>query len=395
MFFEILVLLFIGALFGIVFGLLPGIHPNMLVLLIPFFISLNLEPFLFLSFVVALAVTNNIVNFIPSSLLGAPDSGNELSVMPGHRMLLEGDGYNVIRLTVLGSLGGMVFCAIIFPLVIFIVPFLFLAFTPFIYAILLSIVGFMVLTEEGNKKAVSLFVFLLSGIVGLAIGSIPVDNTLVLFPVISGLFGMPTLVLQIRQKTRIPEQTGKELFLSKKLVNSSIVSGSVSGIFSGLLPGVGSSEIASLVSADKNSHSFLIKLSALTTANIVLSVMALWLIGKSRSGISILIEQVTPVGFSEIIFVLIVALVATGIASAATLFLARIFINTINKVNYTLLSLFVIAFIVALVVIFTGFYGAFLLFVSACLGIFANLAGIKRGIMMGVLILPTILFYLS
>ena len=395
MFLEIILFLFIGTLFGIVFGLLPGIHPNMLVLLIPLFISLNLEPFLFLSFVVALAVTNNIVNFIPSILLGAPDSGNELSVLPGHKMLLDGNGHNAIRLTVLGSLYAIVFCAIIFPLIIFIVPFLFLAFSPYIYAILLSIVLFMILAEEGAKKIISLTVFFLSGIIGLVIAHVPVDNTLVLFPVISGLFGISMLVLQMRGKTEIPAQRHKEMFLSKKLVNGSVISGSVSGILAGLLPGIGSSEVASLASMDRNPNSFLIRLSALTSSNILLSIMALWLISKSRSGVSVLVEHMMAISFIETVFVLIIALISAGIASAATLLLSRAFVSIIGSIDYRLLGFLVITFIVALVAAFTGFYGMFLLIVSTCLGVFTNLAGIKRGIMMGVLILPTILFYLS
>lgn len=394
MFLEIVMFLFIGALFGIVFGLLPGIHPNMLVLLIPLFISLNLEPFLFLSFVVALAVTNTVVNFIPSILLGAPDSGNELSVLPGHKMLLDGNGYNAIRLTVLGSLYTIVFCAIIFPLIIFIVPFLFLAFSPYIYAMLLSIVLFMVLTEEGVKKIISLIVFFLSGIIGLVIGYVPVDTTLVLFPVISGLFGISMLVLQMRGKTEIPAQRRKEMFLSKKLVNGSVISGSVSGILAGLLPGVGSSEVASLASMDRNPNSFLIRLSALASSNILLSIMALWLISKSRSGVSVLIEHMMAISFIETVFILIIALISAGIASAATLFLSRAFIRIIGSIDYRLLGFLVITFIVALVAAFTGFYGMLLLLISTCLGVFTNLVGIKRGIMMGVLILPTILFYL-
>ncbi len=394
MFIEILLFILAGFFLGVLFGLLPGIHPNMMILLIPFFTSLGMEPMLFLSFVVSMAVANSTVNFIPSIFLGAPDSGTELSVLPGHRMLLSGNGHNAVKLAAIGSLGSVVFCAAAFPLMLFIIPPLFSALSPYVYAILSAIVIFMVLTETGTRKIVSAAVFFISGFIGMAISYLPVDNTLALFPVVSGLFGIPSIILQLKNRTVIPEQSEKEIFMSKKSVNRSIASGSLSGIFAGMLPGIGSSEIASLTSTNKDGKYFLVKLSSLTTTNIILSIMALWLIGKSRSGVSVLIGQIMNIGFNEAVFVLVVSLIAVGMAVIASFHASRIIIRIMSRVSYHVAGIVVLSFILLMVIAFTGIIGAALLLVSSGLGIFANLAGIKRGIMMGVLILPTILFYL-
>ena len=47
-----------------------------------------------------------------------------------------------------------------------------------------------------------------------------------------------------------------------------------------------------------------------------------------------------------------------------------------------------------MVVFFTGLHGLFLIVICTTLGILANLSNVKRELLMGVLIVPTILFYL-
>ena len=98
MFLEVLFFILLGIVFGVLTGLIPGVHPNLIVLTIPILMALNLEPLVLLAFIVSLAVTNSITDFIPSILLGAPDSGNELSILPGHRLLMQGLGYQAVKL---------------------------------------------------------------------------------------------------------------------------------------------------------------------------------------------------------------------------------------------------------------------------------------------------------
>jgi len=376
MFFEILLFALLGILLGILFGLVPGIHPNLIVLSLPFLLVLNIEPLLLLSFIVAMGVTNSIVDFIPSVLLGAPDAGNELAILPGHRMLMQGNGYQAVKLTVIGGVGSVVVCSLLLPVLIFLVPFLFATFGNYIYILLIAIVLVMVLTERVNEKRIwALLCFFLAGIIGLLAGRLPIDNNLVLFPILSGMFGMSLLVLQIRNKTKIPEQKKKEELVSHNLINRSVLSGSLGGIGSGLLPGVGSSEIASLAS--------------------VISLLAMWLIGKTRSGIAVVVNQLMEIGFNEFLLIVFVSLIACGVGAVATLLLTRKILSVLGRINYSQVSLAVIFMLIILVFVFTSYYGLLLAITCCALGIFANLVKIKRGNLMGVLILPTILFYLG
>ncbi len=253
----------------------------------------------------------------------------------------------------------------------------------------------MILTEVGKNKVIAVFIFFASGMIGLLSSKFPLDNTLILFPIFSGFFGLSMLFLQIRDKTKIPKQNNKKIIFSRRSLNRSVVLGSLGGIFSGFLPGVGSSEIATLATVEKNDKSFLTTIGALSMANIILSILSLWLIGKSRSGLAIVVNQLAEIGFNEVIFIMLLSLVIVGIAAIITLKLTKSFLSVIQKIKYDYISKFVIIIIVVSTFIFTGFYGLFLLLLCTSLGIFVNTSRVKRGNLMGVLILPTILFYMG
>src|SRR3989338_7353088 len=118
---EIFLAILIGIIFGVIAGLLPGIHPN-LVSIFLFSISLFLlqyfSPLTLALFIVAVTITNTFVDSTPSIFLGAPEGGTELSVLPGHRLLLQGRGYEAVSLTVIGSLLAVLILTFLTPLII-------------------------------------------------------------------------------------------------------------------------------------------------------------------------------------------------------------------------------------------------------------------------------------
>lgn len=393
MFLEVLIFLLLGTALGVLFGLAPGIHPNFIILFMPFLLSLTANPIAILALIVSMAIVNILIDFIPSILFGAPDPEAALSVLPGHRMLLNGEGYNAIKFAVIGGLGAILFCIALLPLIVFTVPGIYEASKPLIPFILMSFVFAMVFMSK--KKILSIICFLLAGTIGLLSSGLPTDNTLVLFPIFSGFFGLPILMLQMKNKTNLPKQNTEHTSIEKKKIIKPVVLGSVGGIASGLLPGVGSSEIAGLATIDKNNHSFLITLGAITTANVLLSFLALWLIGNPRSGVAVAVEQVLVVGMNEFLFIVAVALISVAIGVLLTLFLSKKIIKIIEKIDYIIISRIIFVLIFVLIFYFAGILGLFLAGICLALGMFTNLADVKRGLLMGVLILPTVLFYLG
>ena len=138
---EIIVVILLGILAGIFTGLIPGIHINLVALLLlassPFLLAYT-SPLILAIFIIAMSVTHTLFNAIPAIYLGAPESAdNILSVLPGHKMLLEGKAYEALTLTVIGSLGALILGLIVSPLIIKILPLAYELIQPYIGYILL------------------------------------------------------------------------------------------------------------------------------------------------------------------------------------------------------------------------------------------------------------------
>jgi TctA family transporter len=100
-------------------------------------------------------VTHTFLDFIPSVFLGAPEGDTALSVLPGHRLLLKGMGYEAVKLSAFGSLMS-VFLALcmIFPLRLVMGSPLYAyeKLQGVIFFILLIVVTMLVFTERGEPE---------------------------------------------------------------------------------------------------------------------------------------------------------------------------------------------------------------------------------------------------
>ena len=109
---EVLAYTLLGVGLGTFTGLIPGVHVNNLVpLLVGASAISGLLPMHLAAVIVAMMITHTLISYIPATFLGAPEPGTELSVLPAHRMLLEGRGYEVVRLTAFGCLGALMLSA--------------------------------------------------------------------------------------------------------------------------------------------------------------------------------------------------------------------------------------------------------------------------------------------
>ncbi len=395
---EILIATLIGISIGIITGLVPGLHLNLAVV-----IMLSISTFLsdYISFItisviiISMSVTHTFLDAIPSIFLGAPDAGMELGVLPGHRLLLQGRGYEAVALTAVGSLLAVIIMVAFTPLGIPIIKFLYKFIQPFIPYILIFFVLLFILRDK-KSKVFALIIFLLSGILGIITFNLELKEPL--FPLLSGLFGISSLITSIFQKTKIPKQKFTEVNLNKKDLTTAMSSGFIASFILGLFPGLGSSQAAAVATSyDKkiSPEKFLIVVGSINTFVMIVSFLALYSIDKARSGsvvaISKLLENFT---INHLILFMGVSLIATGGATLLTLKFAKLFSNIMSKVNYQKLCLMIISLIFILVIIITGWIGLFVLIVSTSIGLFTNSYGIGRNNLMGCLILPVILYFL-
>ena len=393
--FELFLALLIGVIFGVVAGLLPGLHPNNTIPII-LGMSFIFGPLPTAVILVTSGVINSFINFIPSILLGAPEESTVLGVLPGHKLLLEGRGFEAVKLCVVGSLGGVLFAVLTLPLFIFLIPSLYEIIRPHVHWLLIGVIGYLILEEKGKNKLLALGVFVLSGILGLIV--LNDFGDFALFPLLTGLFGMPMILISMFQKTKLPDKfTFDEEKIERRGLLSCIGVGSLAGIIAGLLPGLGATQSTILTQQvfrrERSGREFLISIGAITTCDIVYSILALWLIHNPRSGIAIGVSKLLEVGFQETLIFIAIILISAAVSTILTLKMTKISLKFLKKVDYQKLCLYTSIFLFVLTVIFSGLIGILILIISIAVGLIPNYLNIRRTYGMGCLIVPCILFF--
>ncbi|NOZ82083.1 MAG: hypothetical protein GXO63_02945 [Candidatus Micrarchaeota archaeon] len=381
-----------GVLLGTVCGLLPGLHPNTT---IPFILAFSLyfDPLSAAVILISAGVANTFVSFVPSIFLGAPDPEEALSVLPGHRLLFEGRGYEAVRLTVIGGLVTLSLGLVFLPLFFFGIPHLYGFVRPVLHVVLFGIIFYMILRDRSYFW--SFAVVLLSA----SLGIIVLNNlgSTMLFPMLTGLFGVPVLVYSIMKPGKKPVHSGLEFekISAGRAVKSSFV-GLLSGVSAGILPGVGVTQatvIAQQFFGSKNTRDFLIAIGGVNTADIIFSVIAIYLIGNPRSGIASAISGLISPGLGELAVLISAAIISASVAAIITLYVAKRFTTLVFSVNYKTLSLLVLGFVTFLVIFFTGLQGLGVLVVSSLIGLIPVLSGVNRSHAMACLIVPAALYF--
>ncbi len=397
---DILALSLVGCLLGIITGLTPGLHVNTIAALglasMPLF---PLSPLQFAACMVSMATVHSFIDFIPSIFLGAPEEETALGVLPAHRLLLQGKALDAVKLTCIGSVLGMLGSILLF------VPALLL--TPLVYPTLLNRMGLILCAlilvlfiKEGSVRGVlwAVAVFCLSGYLGLcALNLKSLSSNEALFPVFSGLFGLSALLHSIRQS---PAKVPQRPFSLVKLDRSQIIPaarGSLAGFLIGVLPAISPSQLGGLLSGKQRNEdaSFLVTVSSINTADALFSFVTLYTIKNPRSGVATLVGSLLDVGYHELLFLGGVTCFTAALASFFHMKLGKIALQIFCRIDCTKLNCFAIGLLVSLVYLLTGAFGLFLCFLSASIGLLPIYAKVSRTHCMGILIVPTIAYFLG
>jgi putative membrane protein len=376
-------------------------HVNTLLpLILSFSAFLNLTSYQLAVLIVSTAMSEIFFNFIPSIFIGAPEESTALSVLPGHRLLLEGRGYEAIKLTVIGGIGSLIFGLILITLLSPYFSSFYRLTRPYIHFAIISVIFFMIFSERKPRKILSAaFIILLSGIFGLIVlNSQILPQQQLLFPVLTGMFGLSTLLISYSETSHLPEQ--KEDFslkISTKEILKSIFLGSMAGIIVGFLPAIGISEAAVMVqylAGTRDARSFLVTLSGINVGNEVFSLISLYLVSNPRSGSSVAIQQIlTELSFYDVLLLVGVICFVSGISAMLTLYLGKQIPKFLVKLDYKTLTLSVISFICVMVFIWTGTTGMIVLLISTTIGLLCAHLEVRRSHCMGVLLIPSICFF--
>lgn len=399
MFFELVLFTLIGCCMGIMTGLIPGLHINMVavfvLLAMPFLADFS--TLAIAAAIISMSVVHSFLDFIPGILLGAPDADTILSVLPGHTMLFEGRGIEAIKLTGIGSLFSLLITASLFLFIVKFIPAGHAFLKPIMHFVLLAVVLLGIVFEK--KVFWSVVVFLISGAFGFLILSNPF-NEQIIFPALSGLFGISTLLLSLKANAAIPMQRNTPIGLSFRECFKNSALGTFAGMIVGLLPGLGSAQAAYITQqASQNSgpEEFLVAVSGVNTANIIFPLVVMYSIGKLRSGIVIVVEQIVGnLVYADLVLFLGVILLAGGIAMILHMKIGVFLTNWLGDKDssaYQKISLGIIFAIVLMVFLVTGFQGLGILVLGTLIGFMPPTIGVRRAQCMGFFVFPVILFY--
>lgn len=391
---QLIIALLLGLFSGVITGLIPGIHVNLIGTTL---VSLSLgalsgiNSVYLVVFITSMSITHTFLDFIPSIFLGCPDTDTELSVLPGHELLKRGEGYGAILLTSYGSIAAIfVLLILIFPSLI-IIPKIF-PFVQKITPLLLILISFsLILTER--KKINALIAFFLSGFLGLCVLNLEMREPLL--PLLTGLFGSSMLIISIKEKVKIPEQKIEKI---KAKLFRPLLGAVIASPLCSFLPGLGSGQAAIIGNqiSGTDKRGFLVLLGATNTLVMGFSFLSLYLISKTRTGSALAIKEIIGIPSSGILVLIFISVLISGIISFfLTKFLAGYFSKNIKRINYTLLSLTTLLILVNIIVIFSGFRGLIILIISSITGIYCISLKVRRTNMMGCLLIPVIIFYLT
>ncbi len=394
---SITIALVLGICAGIITGLVPGIHVNLVSVMLlssaPLLLAYT-SPLALCIFIIAMCTTHSYLDIVPSIFLGAPSEETVMTILPGHQLLIEGKGYEAVKLTIIGSLGGLLVAIILLPVFLLTFPKLQMILNPWIGYLLIAIMLFMIFKDKQWFE--NGFVFLITGTLGILVFTLPnLKNPL--FPMLSGLFGVSTLIISFKDKVTIPKQELTEtISISKTETAQAIVGSTVAGSLTAFFPGLGPAQgavLATQILRKLSNYGFMILCGGIGTVNFVISVVTLYTIDKARNGavvvVSKLMENVSTLDFALFIAT---ALTCAGIATLLTLWITKHFATLIAKVNYQKLIATIIVCIVLLTIVLSGWKGILVLFTATALGIIPAELNVARNHAMGCLILPVIVY---
>lgn len=400
-----------GAAAGTFTGLVPGIHVNtlasvMLILYpalssaISLFADSSHVPVLVSACIMSASVVHSFVDFVPSVFTGAPDPDEVLSMLPGHRLLMEGYGMAAVRSAAIGSAVGA--CAAVLlaiPLQFLMVNGLADKLDTITFAVVLFTVTVIVLFGRNRIWAVALL--LLSGALGHICmhGGIPCSGILgestLLFPLLSGLFGMPAL-LESMKNAKVPPQ--------RDVVKDPVgaipgIKGVLIGAVAGWYPGITATAGASLATAimpEKGPAGFISLTASIGTVTAVFSLITLSVSGSGRSGTVLVIKDIigdSITGFCTEAFMLLLLSVAVAafLGYHLTISSGKIMAAAADRIDLRVLNKASVAVVALLVLLITGPYGLAILFIATVIGFVPLSAEMSRIPLTGCLLVPVLM----
>jgi putative membrane protein len=364
-----------GLLMGTLTGMTPGIHVNTLA-------ELGITssfPALF-----AMGLTHTFLDAIPAAFLGVPDDGSALSLLPSHRLILKGRGQEVVEVAMWASFLAVVFSIPLSYVYRVIAP---LYRPEFGVGVVVLLAVILILGEKGGKRTKALVIFLVSGVLGLAVFHSGNLNE-PFYHLFTGFFGIPVLITA--SSSSPPSQEKGYGSMSPIDIWEFSLIGTVLGMIASLVPTMTASMAASLaVSASEGERPFLAVVYSVNTSNFLFGIINYHLTGRTRNGVVVAMKAASIDATSTLEILLMGVLV--GVLAMMVGFVAgEGAVRALSRVNYRVLNAATLVLLLALSAKFDGIYGVWVILTAAGISYTAQEWGVRRTSCMGVLMLPVI-----
>ncbi|HKM14094.1 MAG TPA: tripartite tricarboxylate transporter permease [Candidatus Methanomethylophilaceae archaeon] len=414
---EILLLILLmsvaGALLGAFTGLVPGIHVNTLaaVMLTSYpalyvavsgFADPAVVPVLVSACIMSASVVHSFMDFIPAVFIGAPDADEALTMLPGHRMLMNGEGMAAVRAAAIGSaVGALSAIALAVPIQFIMLNGAAEIMNQITLYVVLFVSIVIIFSAEGTEgKILATILFVVSGALGLVCDMNVLSqglfgNGTLLFPLLSGLFGIPPLLRSVGNEG-MPEQYDYEEDPVGPLPGlKGVLTGCVAGWFPGITATAGAALSAS-VSKEERPENFISLVASIGTVTSVFSLVTLSVTGSGRSGTSVVIKEIIGDGLegfcSEAFLLLLMTIcIAAAFGYIMTIAAGRGMSTIADRIDPYKMSVGALILLILIVALMTGIGGLCVLTIATLLGLVPQYAGTSRIPLTGCLLLPVIL----
>ncbi len=410
----ILYMSLLGAAIGTFTGLVPGIHVNTLAaimlagypLLTDAFSSIvpsELLPICIASCIMSASIVHSFVDYVPSVFIGAPDPDDVISALPGHRLLMEGKGMSAVRSAAIGSCVGAIASIIIaIPLQLILISGVSDYLDSITAIVLIAVIAMMILYEKDRKNIVwCTLIILISGLLGLMCMdvAIPCEGVIVgstmLFPMLTGLFGMPSML----QSLRNPVIERQEDDCEYPVGPVPGIKGVITGVLTGWFPGITSTTGAILsdsITPERRPEGFIAMTASIGTSAAIIMLVTMSITGHGRSGTMIIIgdilgDSITGTLNACFLLLLLTAAIASFLGYHSTILCGKMMSRIINHIDTLMLNWICIVLVTVLVLLMTGPFGLVILVISTALGFLPVRIGISRVYLTGCLLIPALL----
>lgn len=363
--------LIFGMVAGIICGLIPGLHSNMVAALVE-----NNG-----YFIVAMFAAQLLFSFIPAIFFSVPDETTVLSVLPGQRMAARGEGLKALKIVASSALITLLISILSYRYVLSVYPIVFDTILPYIPYIILFVV--IVLIAKSKNPIFYAILFLASGVLGRETLRLGLSDPFL--PLFSSMFALPVLLFY--KKGKVVEQKDEGPKIDDVVAPAFI--GFLLGIFAVILPGVSSpTQVATFASIGMSKYAYLAVLPSIAVSNGFYSFISMASVRKARAGAVVYASKSVDIA-GNIDSVLLYFSISMAFASLV-LYFGRKWVVKLARADLKPFAVALAVYLVAISVFIDGPAGMLVVAPGFALGMMANFTRTEKTSLMGAVIFPTL-----